>query len=166
MADDMHHEEDNSLVAAGGWSIPNQTPGWPFDRLLIPIRGGMKYPQPTKGTPMAKTLNQELATLKADRDNLSHKIDVLERKVKARRTPPPSDQNMWTIDARFTPEGKLYNYLILRANGAFYTTGNGADATFFSWASLLRWLDGMAQHSAMIPLACDHNVPAPLEGRQ
>lgn len=132
---------------------------------LVPItavRGGIKYP---KGSPVAKTLNQQLATLRQEQLALAQRINVIERKVKARRTPPPGDQNAWTIDVRFEQDGKLYNYLILRTNGMYYTTGV-QDSFFRTWAGLLEWLDATAGHSALLPLRVDYERAAPLEGRR
>ena len=133
----------------------------------VPItapRGGIKYPT-SKGTTMP-SLNHQLTALKNKQANLAAEIANLERKVKASRaTPPPADQNTWTIDVRFNPNGGLYNYLILRHGGVFYTTGTGTDGKFFTWGSLLDWLDGMASHSALLPLRVDYERSAPLEGR-
>ena len=137
----------------------------------VPItarRGGIKYHMSTKQKEalMAQTFDQKLAALRNKQENLAAEIANLERTVKARRTPPPSDQAAWTIDVRFTPGGQLYNYLILRHNGVFYTTGTGSDGKFFSWAQLLAWLDEMASHSALLPLKVDYEKSSPLEGRQ
>jgi hypothetical protein len=172
---------------AGGWRIPDsQMTGWPFgprgilqpERRAGPthamssigylpitaVRGGIKYP--TKGTTVP-SLNSQLAALKNKQTNLAAEIANLEAKVKAQRPKaPPSHQNRWAIDVRFREGGMLYTFLILRAGGKFYTTGTGDDKVFFGWDELLHWLDGMVQHSAMIPLVCDYEVPAALEGRQ
>lgn len=177
----------DGVVQPGGWCIPaEQAVGWPFnrsvigvpefvpgfpfnnlDRLLTPVRGGMKYPALPipKGTPVAKTLNQQLAALKETQATLGYQIEELTRKIRTGRRVPPAEQNMWTIDVQFTPDGQRYTYLIYRYNGMFYTTGTGTDGKFFSWTQMLAWLDGVSSHSALIPLVTDPVAPAPLEGR-
>jgi hypothetical protein len=179
-------DEFGHVVLPGGWHVPaSQMTGWPFGPrrldpgpghpLGLPIhapRGGIKYQQKGK-TPVAKTLEQQLTDLKrqhkATHENLGYlaeRIAELDKKVKARRTPPDSKQFAWSIDVRFTPDGKLYQYLILRAGEVFYTTGTGLDGKFYTWGTLLEWLDGMASHSAMIPMRTDYEMKAPLEGRR
>lgn len=185
---DVPDEDHGYYELPGGWCVPAsqmteyplgprgifRTPGGTvladtsIGRLPITApRGGIKYPTPVKlkGTAMP-SLNHQLTALKNKQANLAAEIANLERKVKASRaTPPPADQNAWTIDVRFNPNGGLYNYLILRHNGVFYTTGTGTDGKFFTWGSLLDWLDGMASHSALLPLRVDYERSAPLEGR-
>lgn len=192
MAD--QYDDGGYTELAGGWCVPDsQMTGWPFgprlpsrhypDGILadehgfahtsigyVPItarRGGIKYPTPVKlkGTAMS-SLNSQLTTLKNKQENLAAEIANLERKIKTRRTAPPLIQSAWTIDVRFTTDGKLYRYLIVRVAGRFYTTGTGDDGVFTSWTDLLDWLDGMNEHSALVPLRHDYIVPAPLEGRR
>lgn len=134
----------------------------------VPItarRGGIQYPKP-KGNTVAKTLNQQLAALKETQATLGYQIEELERKVRTQRKAPPADQSAWAIDVRFTPGGTLYSYLILRTNGMYYTTGNRDNAFFRTWTGLLEWLDSVDSHSALIPVAPNYTVTAPLEGRQ
>jgi hypothetical protein len=175
---------DGVIVLPGGWSVPaDKMPGWPFDRYYpnsadpipgfhpkygLPLtapRGGIKYPSP-KGNTMP-SLNNQLTALKNKQENLAAEIANLERKIKASRpAPPPLTQSAWTIDVRFNPNGGLYNYLILRHNGIYYTTGTGSDGKFLNWASVLEWLDGMASHSALLPLQVNYEQAAPLEGKR
>lgn len=128
---------------------------------ITAVRGGIKYP--SKGTPVAQSPTQKLAALKNKQENLAAEIANLERLLI--RKAPPVEQAAWTIDVRFTSGGQLYNYLILRHNGVFYTTGTGSDGKFFSWTQVLAWLDTMASHSALLPLKVDYAQTAPLEGR-
>lgn len=130
-------------------------------------RGGIKYPTPTKlkGTTMAQSVTQKLAALREQQLGLARQIAALEKAIK--RPAPPAEQNAWTVDVRFNRDGKLYNYLILRVNGMYYTTGtNVQDSHFRTWADLLEWLDSAAGHTAMIPLRAAYEQDAPLEGRR
>lgn len=137
----------------------------------VPItarRGGIKYPTPTKlKEPSMPSLNHQLTALKNKQENLAAEIANLERKVKARRvSPPPGGQQAWTIDVRFTRDGKLYRYLVLRHAGMFYTTGTGDDKRFLTWAAFLDWLDTMESHTALTPLTVSYDAPAALEARR
>lgn len=123
-------------------------------------RGGIQYPKRTT----MPSLNHQLTALENKQENLAAEIANLKRKIKAQRTAPPAVQHAWTIDVRFERDGKLYNFLILRVNGMFYTTGV-QDSYFRTWTGLLEWLDSTAGHSAMIPLRGDYEQAAPLEGR-
>jgi hypothetical protein len=95
--------------------------------------------------------------------------DKIDREIAASRRPEPRpDVNRWAIDVRFQPRGKLYEFLVLRANGRYYTTGTTlASSVHESWAAFLQWLDEeTAGHSAMIPLVSDYDEPAALEGQR
>lgn len=130
-------------------------------------RGGIKYPTPVKlkGTPVAKTLNQQLADLVRQHTEMGDTIEVLRRKVKTQRKSPPTGQSMWSIDVRFTSNGTAYKYLILRHGARYYSTGTGEDRVFYSWDSLLGWLDGVSAHGPLVPLTINTALPNPLEGR-
>lgn len=119
---------------------------------------------------MPRTVQQELSATNKEIEGLIAKRDRLLREITERRNrpAPPSDQSRWAIDVRFSRGGGLYEFLILRANGKFYTTGASAEtAVFHSWEAFLRWLDdNTASHSAMIPLVSDYDEPAALEGKR
>jgi hypothetical protein len=152
-------EDHGYYELSGGWCIPaSQMTEYPFAP-----RGDIKYH--AKGTNMP-SLNHQLTALENKQTNLAAEIANLKRRIKnSRPAAPPLDQHAWTIDVRFSPGGSLYNYLILRHSGMFYTTGTGDDGKFMTWGSLLDWLGGMASHSALLPLQIDYAKTAPLEGR-
>jgi hypothetical protein len=150
------------IVSPGGWCTPvDQLPEL-FTFPPVP-RGGIKYP---KKEALMPNLTSQLRTLKNKQDNLAAEIADLERKIKASRPgPPPSNQYAWSIDVRFTRDGKLYNYLILRHAGMYYTTGTGADKRFMTWDAFLDWLGTLDGHSVMAPLRVDYEQKSPLESR-
>ena len=99
--------------------------------------------------------------------SLAAEIANLERKIKTARPAPPLTQRAWTVGVRFTRNGSLYTYLILRHGGKFYTTGtNVQDSVFNNWDDLLVWLDSVKEHSALIPMSPNTAAPVALEGRQ
>jgi hypothetical protein len=149
-----------SLVAAGGWSIPkDQIPGWPFDRLLVPIRGGMKYPTPTERTHTMANENEEFLSEMLDmRAKLDEKIRDMQkilRKQRYPKVPSKADGNMFGVNVKFSPTGKVYRFLLLRTPNGWYTTGTDQrNAHFETWTKLIDWLRGpdVYWHGALFTL--------------
>lgn len=173
---------DGHTELPGGWCIPDdQMTGWPFnrsvtaippdfpfnnlDRLLTPIRGGMKYPtQKGADVPKKLTAAQELKLAEETRDLLDQKIEELREQAKREAIPPAPRESLgeaFSIHVKFggTPRARSYRYLILRTPTGWYTTGlNREDSFFASWNALVKWLrqDSVAWHSRMVPLDASH----------
>jgi hypothetical protein len=144
------------IELAGGWCIPkDQMPGWPFDRLLTPVRGGMKYPTPTKEThTMAENENtqdsaemlEEMLEMRKRLDLQIAKMQKLIHKQRYPKVPSKADGDMYMIDVKFDPAGKTYRFLLLRTPNGWYTTGTGDTAHFETWTALVDWLRGPDVH--------------------
>ncbi|QOP66838.1 hypothetical protein SEA_ODYSSEY395_89 [Arthrobacter phage Odyssey395] len=144
---DAQRDEMNPgyLVAPGGWSTPADV----IPQLLIPIRGGMRYPTPTERTDtMARSKAEIEAELKLNRE-LVQRLDQRETELvqelrKAVPAEPTGPHNRFSVEVKFAPHGKKYEFLLLRSpNGAWYTTGSGDHVKVFrNWAALVAWLEG------------------------
>lgn len=133
-------------------------PDWPFDRLLVPIRGGMKYPTPKERLTMTypddrlddqPEINlEDLDTLVKMREQLDTLIREKQDAAKKRRipaVPPASAGSMFRVRLKYTANGPAYSYLIFRAPAAkgWYTTATDPRfAKFESWRELVEWLRG------------------------
>lgn len=150
----------------GGWSIHNsQLPGHPLGLPITAVRGGIQYPKRNTMETNTERAARRVAEKTRQIEKLTSEIDQI--LIAESRPEPSSNQSRWAIDVRFSRTGKLYQYLVLRVGGKYYTTGGGEHAMFPSWKALLQWLDqDVVEHSAMIPLESNYSAGVPLEGKR
>jgi rubrerythrin len=66
---------------------------------------------------------------------------------------PEPTGHMFSVGVQFTPQGKIYQYLVLREGSTYYTTAVGASARFEGWEAFVRWLDKAYWHGTLYTLA-------------
>lgn len=83
--------------------------------------------------------------------------DIRELVTKEGKQYPPepsaSSGKRFTVSLKFTPNGPVYEYLVLRSNDRWYTTGT-VDSYFGSWKEFIDWLQRpeVYWHSSFSPL--------------
>lgn len=103
---------------------------------------------------LAKSSEQDSAEMLAEmlemRQRLDEQIIKMQKIIRKQRypkAPPVSAGNMFGVNVKFNPNGKMYKFLILRTPGGWYTTGTTPDTLRFdSWAALIDWLRGPDVH--------------------
>ena len=154
----------------GGWRVPpDQAPELRDQHRISPElafvrahpftvqRGGIKYPTPTKETHMPERLTkaqiEHELRLNTELINTLQRSKVFLQKQLATALPaePPSSNTMFTVSVRFAMRGKRYQFLILRTERGYYTTGKDSHGYFPDWRALCQWLEGpdVYSHTAL-----------------
>lgn len=124
-------------------------PGFGYGLPITAVRGGIKYPTPTKETHMPERMTKS---------QIEHELrvnDELIKQLRVRRqdlqrqaataipAEPPSNCTMFSVDVQFKFRGKRYQFLVLRSGSKYFTTGSGPEhKKFENWAALCAWLEG------------------------
>lgn len=116
-------------------------------------RGGIKYPTPT--TQKEHTMARSKATIQNEINSAQLTIRSLEGLIHDRQMelqklgPAEPSQHRASVTVMFHPDGKRYEFLLIRTpNGEWYTTGARDETkTFSSWKGVVRWLNSEDIHS-------------------
>lgn len=141
------------VVLPGGWCVPrDQFIDWTWKETEMP---------------KAKlTAEQELKLALDTRNLLDEKIIELREKAALEKVPPIPRESLgqaFSVTVKFSPKGKPYRYLILRAAQGWYTTSTSPSAKYFdNWSKLVAWLrqGDFVWHSRMVALDVDHGDDA------
>jgi len=135
-------------VSPGGWSTPADV----IPDLLIPRRGGMRYParqkENTMAAPMGRTARAALENEKTNALELIAKLqarvgDLDEKLAEAYPAEPGPGHDRFSVKVKFEDYGKEYEFLLLRNAGRWFTTGTSKQTQVFrNWAALVDWLQG------------------------
>lgn len=122
-------------------------------------------------TPQENTMARSKTTIQYEISKTSETIQSLiehrKRLEKELRETGPAEpsQPRASVLVKFNPDGKEYEFLLMRApNGYWYTTGSRAEHNMFvNWASLVRWLTSsdVYWYSEITPLVSEQTQLAP-----
>lgn len=122
-------------------------------------------------TPQENTMARSKTTIQYEISKTNETIQSLiehrKRLEKELRETGPAEpsQPRASVRVKFNPDGKEYEFLLMRApNGYWYTTGSRAEHNMFvNWASLVRWLTSSDVYwfSEITPLVSEQTQLAP-----
>lgn len=109
-------------------------------------RGGIKYPKPKEDS-VKRTTREDLLKEKKAAEALLESVeariaDIDAALEKAKIAEPGYGHDRFSLQVKFARNGTVYEFLLLRSNGRWFTTGSGSEVkVFMNWDAFLAWIN-------------------------